>query len=139
MAVYVYGVVLIRCAVTGRYGSLLTSRSGRLGLVEHGGLAMLPRFSLRINWQRNSLAVLIVVGLVLLAISPQAPTADQPTKGALTSRPMPKTAVPAPLATGSDFRTGAGERRCVPLPDGSTIYVNENSAFKLKGTKSLAV
>src|SRR5256885_738156 len=97
------------------------------------------RFSGRVYGQRNAWAVLIVGGLVLLAMSSSAPTADQPAKGALTSRPLPKTTAPAALASGSDFRTAAGERRRVALPDGSTIYVNENSAFKLKGPKSLAV
>ena len=77
-------------------------------------------FSFRIHLQRNALVLLIVGGLALPAMS-SPPTAAQPVKSALTSRPLPKVPAVATLASGSDFRTGAGERRRAALPDGSTI------------------
>jgi ferric-dicitrate binding protein FerR (iron transport regulator) len=59
--------------------------------------------------------------------------------GALTSRP-PSPAPPATrLTAGAGLRTKAGERRRLALPDGSALYVNENSNIELEQPNSLSV
>jgi tetratricopeptide (TPR) repeat protein len=73
-------------------------------------------------------AALAVIGLIQGAAQP-AP--DSGAGDQLTSRPRP-TARQAEMASpGDEIRTGPRQRRRVSLPDGSVLYVNENTTVKL--------
>jgi tetratricopeptide (TPR) repeat protein len=85
-------------------------------------------------------AIAVAVFLALFLRGRDAPVADaQTVKGVLTSRPRPEISAPTPLVVGSELRTGVGERRRVSLPDGSVLYVNENSVARLDSKKTLAL
>src|SRR5437762_2000096 len=54
--------------------------------------------------------------------------ADAPSGPArLTSRPRLPEPAAQPLAVGTELATGAGERRRLKLPDGSVLYVNQQT------------
>ena len=55
----------------------------------------------------------------------------------LTSRPRPVVAAPEPIAVGKEIRTGAGERQRFVLPDGSVLFVNQQSRVKLSAARKL--
>jgi tetratricopeptide (TPR) repeat protein len=57
----------------------------------------------------------------------------------LTSKERIPTPKVKPLAVGEEVRTRAGERRRVALPDGSVVYVNQQTALKLDAADSLAL
>src|SRR5262249_55073429 len=57
----------------------------------------------------------------------------------LTARPRPPEPKAQPIAVGATVRTGAGERRRVVLPDGSVLYVNQNSSAKLETERRVAL
>jgi hypothetical protein len=60
-----------------------------------------------------------------------------PIRNAIVAAPrMPVDLVPV-LPIGERLRTGPSERRRVPLPDGSLVYVNQNSALKLQADRQL--
>ncbi len=85
---------------------------------------------------------LLVMLSLLVFLGPIAPTpADDavPPAGALTSRPRPEPPAVTPLVPGAAVQTKAGERRRLALPDGSTLYLNENTIAELQGPRLLAV
>jgi ferric-dicitrate binding protein FerR (iron transport regulator) len=53
---------------------------------------------------------------------------DQPDR--LLPRPLPHVVAPKPLEIGAVVRTGPGERRRATLPDGSVLYVNQNTTVR---------
>ncbi len=53
----------------------------------------------------------------------------------LTPRPRPESPPPAKLAVGDSVETEAGQKRRLALPDGSVLYVNENTKVKLDGDR----
>jgi ferric-dicitrate binding protein FerR (iron transport regulator) len=57
----------------------------------------------------------------------------------LTARSRPPAPAPQPLTVGELLHTQAGQRRRVALPDGSVLYVNENSAVKLDAERRLTL
>src|SRR5207249_2508836 len=57
----------------------------------------------------------------------------------LTPRVRPKATAAAPLAVGDALQTKAGERRRVSTPDGSVLYVNQNTTIKLDAPRHLAL
>jgi tetratricopeptide (TPR) repeat protein len=62
----------------------------------------------------------------------QAPLpGDAPGLDRLIPRPRPPVLAAKPLKVGETLRTGPRERRRVGLPDGSVLYVNQNSTVKL--------
>src|SRR5262245_58426797 len=57
----------------------------------------------------------------------------------LTPRARPEVAVAARLAVGDSLRTKAGERRRVATPDGSVLYVNQNTTIKVDASRHIAL
>jgi len=57
----------------------------------------------------------------------------------LTPRPRAVVQAPKALAVGDTIQTKRGERRRVSLPDGSILFVNQNSAVKLDGERHLSL
>src|SRR5260370_12989012 len=56
---------------------------------------------------------------------------DQALLDKLLPRPLPDAARVQPLAVGAVMHTAAGERRRSTLPDGSVLYVNQNTTLRL--------
>ena len=67
---------------------------------------------------------------------PQMPIAQS---DCLNPRPLPKGPDPIPLQTGQTVTTATGERRRVTLPNGSPVYLNENTAFTFTGNNVAAL
>jgi ferric-dicitrate binding protein FerR (iron transport regulator) len=87
-------------------------------------------------------AVALVVFLQWSARQPApVPGGDTITAGldGLTARPRAEAPPAAPLAVGQKVETGPGQRRRVALPDGSVLYVNQNSAVALDRDRRLAL
>src|SRR6266540_124215 len=63
----------------------------------------------------------------------------EPDPGHLASRPRPGTVALPALAVGGEVQTAAGQRRTARLPDGSILYVNQNSTVKLEADRALAL
>jgi tetratricopeptide (TPR) repeat protein len=84
-------------------------------------------------------ALAVLSGLVLVP----APAAAPPSEGAqaewLTSRPRAAAPTVRPLAIGDEVRTTARQRRRAVLPDGTILYVNENSTVRVSGERRLAL
>jgi ferric-dicitrate binding protein FerR (iron transport regulator) len=57
----------------------------------------------------------------------------------LTPRPRPETPQGKPLAVGEIARTASGERRRVPLPDGSILYLNQKTEVKLDADRHVTL
>jgi predicted Zn-dependent protease len=57
----------------------------------------------------------------------------------LTSRPLPKRPELKQLKIGEEIQTGARERLLLALPDGTALYVNENTQVKLEGANKLVL
>ena len=89
----------------------------------------------------------VIVGLVwFLAVHSNPPAQMEPlpetapgSLAVLTPRPRPAVP-PAPLlAVGNSIRTQPGERRRVAMPDGSVLYVNQDTTAKLDQDRHLTV
>src|SRR5438876_4749076 len=113
----------------------------------------LLRLRRRFGWAFAVAAAVTGVALVLHALN-QPPGARQPeavqdrprlaeardfvqadsVKG-LTPRPRPAAREMNALALGQSAETKAGERRRVALPDGSVLYVNQNTTVKLDDSR----
>jgi hypothetical protein len=78
----------------------------------------------------------IVFALFLTAI-PGA--VAQQRSGLLTSRPRAKEPAVTALEVGAAVQTEAGQRRRLRLPDGSTLFVNENTRAELETAGKLAL
>ena len=103
----------------------------RLPGLGHGGrgggrLAVLPASPRRGSRRPGA-------GLLRAASAESAMIAAGEAGPALTPRPRPAAAGPAPALAGRRRTVGtkAGERRRVALPDGSVLYVNQNTTVKL--------
>ncbi|HEX5273241.1 MAG TPA: VIT domain-containing protein, partial [Gemmataceae bacterium] len=57
----------------------------------------------------------------------------------LTPRPRPQSPEAPRLAVGDSLETKAGERRRVALPDGSVLYLNENTTVKLAAERRVTL
>jgi hypothetical protein len=68
-----------------------------------------------------------------------AATRPTPTEqlGRLAARPRPPLPVVKVAAVGETLRTPAGERRRVGLPDGSVLYLNQNTTVSVEGQREL--
>ncbi|HMC66121.1 MAG TPA: VIT domain-containing protein, partial [Gemmataceae bacterium] len=111
----------------------------------------------RLGWAFTVTAVAASVALVLHARN-QWPNAEKPIAArdgsrptversfsesgvvaGLTPRARPEVAVAARLAVGDSLQTKAGERRRVATPDGSVLYVNQNTTVKLDAPRHVAL
>jgi ferric-dicitrate binding protein FerR (iron transport regulator)/tetratricopeptide (TPR) repeat protein len=73
-------------------------------------------------------------------VGPELPEPpEQLATARLTARPRPAVTVPAPVAVASVIETKAGERRRAVLPDGSVLYVNENSRLKVDAERHVTL
>src|SRR5690349_5016300 len=76
-------------------------------------------------------------GLVWLLAGHSRPTAPPPADrtpepvARLTPRPRPAAPPAEPLKVGDTLRTGRGERKRAALPDGSVVYVNQDTTVTL--------
>src|SRR5262245_39011524 len=77
---------------------------------------------------RRVCCLLVLSALAALLVGAGYPGVDTPGSPApgsppdrLTSRPKPAAPAVKPLAVGDELRTEAGQRRRVPLPDGSVL------------------
>src|SRR5262249_25603473 len=77
----------------------------------------------------------LVVGLLLGL----RPAGAEETRTRLTARPRPSGRAIQPLAAGDEIRTETGQRRHFRLPDGSSLYVNQNTALKLDTASHLSL
>ena len=57
----------------------------------------------------------------------------------LSVLPRGRTPLLETLALGSEIHTGAGQRRCVRLPDGTVLSLNENTAARLDADRRLSL
>jgi hypothetical protein len=57
----------------------------------------------------------------------------------LTPRDLPKAARPAPLPEGDKVETARGERRRATLPNGSAVFLNENTAVLVRSSAEVRV
>src|SRR5262249_93640 len=55
----------------------------------------------------------------------------------LTSRPRPPEREVKALPIGEEIRTATGQRRRAVLPDGSVLFVNQDTKIKVTGRRSL--
>lgn len=55
----------------------------------------------------------------------------------LTSKPRPQSPDVKRLTVGEEIRTGTGQKRRAVLPDGSILYVNQQSKLKITARRSL--
>lgn len=70
--------------------------------------------------------------------SPHADEFAQP-KEILTPQPRTSAKTPETLGVGRAFRTEAGQRRRVALPDGSILYINQKTEVKLDANRRLTL
>jgi hypothetical protein len=85
-----------------------------------------------------ALALAVLTGLVFTA--PAAPPTPPPAQADwLTSRPHPPAPAAHKLAVGDEVRTDARQRRRAVLPDGSVLYVNQNSTVRVTAERGLAL
>jgi ferric-dicitrate binding protein FerR (iron transport regulator)/tetratricopeptide (TPR) repeat protein len=95
----------------------------------------------------GALLVAAAVGLTLFLTSHRKPRAVPPSPAdgsaepvaVLTARPRPATPPATPLTVGQTLRTKAGERRRALLPDGSVVYVNQDTTVTLDRERHLAL
>ena len=57
----------------------------------------------------------------------------------LTPGPRPVAAAATPLASGQTLSTAAGERRRAALPDGSVLYLNQNTTVRCEAGRRVAL
>jgi hypothetical protein len=57
----------------------------------------------------------------------------------LTARPRPPAPVEQPVAVGDTIRTQAGQRRRATLPDGSVVYLNQNSVLTVRADRQVSL
>src|SRR5262245_28710112 len=72
------------------------------------------------------------LGIVVLVTAVTAAAPDR-----LTSRPRPTGPAVKSVPVGEEIQTSAGQRRRVLLPDGSVVYVNEQTTFKVVARRAL--
>src|SRR5262245_35384802 len=82
-------------------------------------------------------AALLVLALAQGANGPAA--AVENVSDRLTSRPRPAAPAAKPAAVGDEVHTAAGQRRRLVLPDGSALYVNEQTTVKLTAPRQLTL
>ena len=101
-----------------------------------------PRSHSPIHETGRRLAAVLGGGFVLLAATLVAGRADRTNDAGsarLTSRARTEAAAAKTLAVGQEIRTTAGQRQRVVLPDGSVLFVNQNSQVKLDAERTLTL
>jgi Tfp pilus assembly protein PilF len=97
-------------------------------------------------WLLAGLAVFL--GLGLLSNRAAQPDGRQSAESAkttpargqrLTSQPRPKAPAAKTVAIGAEIRTRAGQRRRLLLPDGSVLYVNQNTRATLDSARRVTL
>jgi Tfp pilus assembly protein PilF len=97
-------------------------------------------------WLLAGLAVFL--GLGLLSNRAAQPAGRQSAESAkttpargqrLTSQPRPKAPAAKTVAVGEEIRTRAGQRRRLLLPDGSVLYVNQNTRATLHSARRVTL
>jgi hypothetical protein len=73
----------------------------------------------------------------LVRVSPKELSVAAAEKAGLTPKPRGTVKLPDKVAVSDTIRTHAGERRRVMLPDGSILYVNQNTSVVLEADRSL--
>src|SRR5439155_5279780 len=86
---------------------------------------------------RLRVGIVALISLVVLQVLNGSSARAEGLPDYLTSRPRPAAAAVAPIRVGEEIRTVPGERRRVLLPDGSVVYVNQNSRVKLEKERQL--
>src|SRR5579884_2790334 len=82
-------------------------------------------------------ALTLLSGLTLAPAAAPAPAEAHP--GWLTSRPRPPAPAVRSLAVGDEVRTDARQCRRAVLPDGSVLYVNQNSDVRVTAERGLTL
>jgi hypothetical protein len=113
----------------------------------------------QLQWTRLAAMAFVLAGMVLFLAWPRSPVPESsqgPTDGShqekqppvssstpsldrLTPRPRPPALAAQPLKVGATVRTGPRERRRLGLPDGSMLYVNQNTTVKLDRPRILTL
>ncbi|HMF12649.1 MAG TPA: VIT domain-containing protein, partial [Gemmataceae bacterium] len=88
---------------------------------------------------RLACRTLMACSSALLALAMEAAVQAESPPERLTSRPRSAALAVKPLAVGEEVRTEAGQRRRVVLPDGSVVYINNDTTFKLNAPRRLAL
>ncbi len=70
-------------------------------------------------------------------IIPSAPAVRMVGHRGITPRQRAAAEKPEPVAIGSKLETASGERRRVTLPDGSALYIDENSAVDINDARNI--
>ena len=101
----------------------------------------------RIGLVAGSVAASLTVLLTWLHHPPQQPIGPTPSRSDsdvvagkrewLTPRPRPTDPAIAKLTAGATLETKPGERRRVGLPDGSVLFVNQNTRIQLDGERTV--
>jgi ferric-dicitrate binding protein FerR (iron transport regulator) len=101
----------------------------------------------RRSWVGPTLAAAAVAGAIAAAVwlfvgrslnfvpSVQPLPRDGPESERLVARPRPDAPPVAKLSVGETVETKAGERRRLTLPDGTVVYLNENTKLTLKADR----
>jgi tetratricopeptide (TPR) repeat protein len=70
---------------------------------------------------------------------PAQASSGPPSPARLTAKRRPAVPVTPPVAVGSAIATKGGERRRITLPDGSVLYLNQNTAVKLDAERHVTL
>src|SRR6266478_5703204 len=84
-----------------------------------------------------ALAVLFAIGLLANHRGAAAPARASAQR--LTSQPRPKAPAAKTVSVGEEIHTRAGQRRRVMLPDGSILFVNQNTTVTLDTARRLTL
>jgi tetratricopeptide (TPR) repeat protein len=82
------------------------------------------------------LACVLVAVTAVAALAWRSPAADGER---LTSRPRPAAVATPAVKVGAEVQTHFGQRRRLALPDGSLLYVNQNTSLKLEAARELSL
>src|SRR5262245_21899442 len=112
--------------------SLVSPQSGssHLAVTRKGGPTMTTAHPVRPIVNR----AVSLLSLCLIVLLSAAAGADP---DRLTSRPRPGTPSVKPVAVGDELRTASGQRRRVVLPDGSVVYLNQQTTATVTADRHL--
>jgi hypothetical protein len=138
------GAVAERTIERLRQGQESGGRSRGAGRVNGKRLQAVDQVRRRLGWVMavgmSAAAVALLLHAVYYTSGPGprlgAATASSPADY-LMPRPRPRPPEVAVATVGQEVRTGPGERRRLALPDGSVVYVNQNSAMRVSAERRL--
>jgi hypothetical protein len=96
-----------------------------------------PLAARRLAWTATALAALAGLALVQTLDATRARAESGPSR--LTARPRPAEPAAKPVAVGDEIRTTGGQRRRVPLPGGSVLYVNQHTTLKFDAERRITL